>query len=382
MKQNKLTAFYISFAQLCTEDGETLWHANQADNIDDGQLRELAYQWNDVKQAKLNKISWPDAAHLASLLLDEDLALRPATWNKVLQHPFLAAEMGTTPRKRIVMSCPEMGTINANNSGPYDQNVMEKVSHLQQIGFVKFGFDRAGTSTAREKDGALFDKAFALLDEGKRGEAIELLKSTDWWYGYQTSVKQAVKLECQGFDGILDVTCIQGGFITQLEAAEMERIMVEAKADCAKSHIDVQYEITEVSYYEFLMDYEPVLHTDDQILAKQHQVQQALAAVGEEPDCDRHGNASVTIESSEAVEVATHERDLHFELAEAWAQLAAKDEELLAKDEELAKVTAVQEEQLAAKDAEVASVVAAKDKELQQLRAQLARLEGVPPQRD
>ena len=93
-------------------------------------------------------------------------------------------------------------------------------------------------------------------------------------------------------------------------------------------------------------------------------IQQALETVGEEPDCDRHGNASVTIESSEAVEVSTHERDIHLELAEAWAQLAAKDEEL------------------AAKDAEVASVVAAKDKELQQLRAQLARLEGVPPQRD
>ena len=79
----------------------------------------------------------------------------------------------------------------------------------------------------------------------------------------------------------------------------------------------------------------------------------------------------MTIESSEAVEVVTHERDIHLELAEAWAQLAAKDEELSAK-----------EEQLVAKDAEVASVVAAKDKELQQLRAQLARLEGVPPQRD
>ena len=364
----------MSFAQLCTEDGATLWHANQADNIDEGQLRELAYQWNDIKQAKLNKIAWPDAAHLATRLLSEDPTLRPTTWDQVLQHPFLIAEMGTTPRKRIVMSCPEMGTINADNSGPYDQNVMEKVSYLQQIGFVKFGFDRAGTSTAREKDGALFDKAFALLDEGKRGEAIELLKSTDWWYGYQTSVKQAVKLECQGFDGILDVTCIQGGFITQLEAAEMERIMVEAKADCAKSHIDVQYEIREVSYYEFLMDYEPVLHNDDQSLAKQHQVQQALEAVGEEPDCetnlaqpdlDSHGDTVPATDSSLSVD------DCALVKAEEMARVvAAKDEELAAKDEELA-----------AKDEEIASVVAAKDEELKQLRAQLERLEGVPPQR-
>eukprot|EP01043_Picozoa_sp_COSAG02_P048479 COSAG02_NODE_4764_length_5007_cov_15.816052_1_plen_69_part_00 len=55
---------------------------------------------------------------------------------------------------------------------------------------------------------------------------------------------------------------------------------------------------------------------------------------------------------------------VHTQLAEARAQLAAKDEELVAKDEELA------------------SVVAAKDEEeLKQLRAQLERLEGVPPQR-
>ena len=62
-------------------------------------------------------------------------------------------------------------------------------------------------------------------------------------------------------------------------------------------------------------------------------------------------------------------------LAEAF--LPRQAEELQTRE-----VIAVQEEQLAAKDAEVASVVAAKDKELQQLRAQLARLEGVPPQRD
>eukprot|EP01043_Picozoa_sp_COSAG02_P134033 COSAG02_NODE_72146_length_187_cov_96.465909_1_plen_54_part_01 len=33
---------------------------------------------------------------------------------------------------------------------PYNPDVMEKVSELQRIGFVKFGFDRAGTSTAVE----------------------------------------------------------------------------------------------------------------------------------------------------------------------------------------------------------------------------------------
>lgn len=321
-----------------------VWDANQADNIDDEQLHQLAYQWASVKATKMKKVVWPQAAHLTSLLLSDPAHHRPKTWDQVMQHPFLASKSAAMSTKRIVMSCPEFGTINADGCGPYDQNVMEKVSQLQQVGFVKFGFDRAGTSTAREKDGALFDKAFALRDEGKYDEAIELLKATDWWYGYQTSVKQAVKLESQGFDGELNVTCIQGGFITQLEAAEMERIMVEATSDCAKSGIEVRYVITEVSYYEFLMEYEPL--SDDQLLGKQQQVQQTSKALDEELDCDTHGGASMTIKPGEAVEVDAHQSDVHTQLVEAREQLAAKDEEL------------------------------------QQLRAQLARLEGVPPPRD
>ena len=51
-------------------------------------------------------------------------------------------------------------------------------------------------------------------------------------------------------------------------------------------------------------------------------------------------------------------------------ELAAKDGELAAKDEELAATVAAKDEELAAKDGE-----------LELLRAQLARLEGVPPQR-
>jgi hypothetical protein len=68
----------------------------------------------------------------------------------------------------------------------------------------------------------------------------------------------------------------------------------------------------------------------------------------------------VTIESSEAVEVVTHERDIHLELAEAWAQLAAKDEELSAKDEELS----AKDEELSAKDEELAKVIAVQEEQL------------------
>ena len=131
--------------QLSTEGGMMLWDANQADNIDDLQLRQLAYQWADVKDAKLQKIVWPQARHLASLLLGEHAQHRPATWDQVMRHPFLASE-GSAKQKRVVMSCPEMGTISADGvSGPYNQQVMDKVSELQQIGYLKFGFDRQGT---------------------------------------------------------------------------------------------------------------------------------------------------------------------------------------------------------------------------------------------
>eukprot|EP01051_Picozoa_sp_SAG22_P010368 SAG22_NODE_931_length_6450_cov_2.817981_3_plen_119_part_00 len=66
-----------------------------------------------------------------------------------------------------------------------------------------------------------------------------------------------MKLEAQNFDGVLEVTCIEGGPITQLEAQEMARIMKEATRDCAKSGISVQYSISLVSFYEFLQQHDP-----------------------------------------------------------------------------------------------------------------------------
>ena len=31
--------------QLCTMDGQTLWNANQADNIEEEEMHDLAYRW-------------------------------------------------------------------------------------------------------------------------------------------------------------------------------------------------------------------------------------------------------------------------------------------------------------------------------------------------
>ena len=80
--------------QLCTKDGATLWHSDQADNIDDDQLQQLAHEWDELKAAKLKRIVWPQAAPLVSWLLQENPAHRPQSWDQVMQHPFLAAEAG------------------------------------------------------------------------------------------------------------------------------------------------------------------------------------------------------------------------------------------------------------------------------------------------
>jgi chromosome segregation ATPase len=156
--------------------------------------------------------------------------------------------------------------------------------------------------------------------------------------------------------------------------------MEEAKSDCSMSGIAVRYQITKMSYRDFVAKYE------------------------HEPGDRQQAREVANYEAGEMGDNAGP--DVHTQLAEARAQLAAaqandeelasvvvaKDEELAsvvaAKDEELASVVAAKDEELAAKDEELAakdeelaSVVAAKDEELKQLRAQLERLEGVPPQR-
>ena len=54
--------------QLCTKDGATLWHADQADNIDKKQLRQLAHEWLESRAEKLENIVWPKAAHMVDWL--------------------------------------------------------------------------------------------------------------------------------------------------------------------------------------------------------------------------------------------------------------------------------------------------------------------------
>ena len=166
----------------------------------------------------------PQARHLVHWLLQEDALHRPQSWADVLRHPFLAEE---DPNHRvIVMSCPEHGTLDPNGGPPYNQSVMDKVNELQQRGRLKGGFDRAGSSNSDARDAETWPKIFKTEREEQLYEEDDakrkgLIKSTYWFAGYQSAAKAQMKLECQSFDGTLEVICIQGGAITDAEHEEV-----------------------------------------------------------------------------------------------------------------------------------------------------------------
>lgn len=405
-----------------------------------------------------------------------------------MQHPFLAGQMGPVMYKRVVMSSPEYGTLSMIGEGPFNQPIMEKVSKFQQLGLLKLGFDRAGTSTAvktleeNKKWSVAFDGSLAVAQVGSAmrlhglqpseaelqdlikecntdglkvisdsgGEMTlfpgtidflefvamvrkmndipasediypeddlkkcfekfaratsldakkQIFKTTSWFYGYQTGVKNFVKAEAQDFNGVLDITCIQGGPITQLEADEMDRIMREAASDCAKSGIHLaaqsdgakkeaccEYVVSKLSYRDFLrqvsyVDYvketsksqlqEPISQPEDKEPELELEQTQENDAGGGSVE-GRHGD---TVQSDADArdgvsDLTDRERAMETQLKDTRAQLAAKDQELAAAKQ-------AEEQRLAAETAERERLAA----ENEQLRAQLARLEGVPPQRE
>ena len=82
--QLEMWNFCVTMYQLVTRDGATLWHSDQADNIDEKQLRQLASSWSKIRSEKLEKIVWPKAAHLVDWLLQENPAHRPQSWDQVM----------------------------------------------------------------------------------------------------------------------------------------------------------------------------------------------------------------------------------------------------------------------------------------------------------
>ena len=54
----------------------------------------------------------------------------------------------------------------------------------------------------------------------------------------------------------LEVVCINGGPITQVEQEEMATILADAKADAAKSDVSMSTSMATMSYCQFLASFE------------------------------------------------------------------------------------------------------------------------------
>lgn len=82
-------ALGVVLFQMCT--GETLFHTNDEDNMDEESLLQL-FEWSDgFKGKKLSKVSNPDARNLIAQLLSRDPKRRPSA-ERVLSHPFLSGK--------------------------------------------------------------------------------------------------------------------------------------------------------------------------------------------------------------------------------------------------------------------------------------------------
>ena len=77
-----------------------------------------------------------------------------------------------------------------------------------------------------------------------------------WFYGYATAVKRCILLEVQGFKGRLELICIKGGPITQVEAQEMGTLLADAQKDAELSSIIVECEIDirAMSFHDFIQE--------------------------------------------------------------------------------------------------------------------------------
>ena len=146
--------------------------------------------------------------------------------------------------KVLVMSCPEMGTLSPFNEPPYDQEVMAKVEGMQKADKVKMGFDRKGSSTTHPED------------ENVDWTDKEQVRSSKWMYGFVTAAKKVISTESQGFAGKLVIVCIEGGFITQVEAEEMQKVVNLAKKDAGQSGVRCRIELRTMAYCDFLQTYD------------------------------------------------------------------------------------------------------------------------------
>ena len=198
-------------------------------------------------------------------------------WQPIPEH--VPPAMGRLlTKKSIVLSCPEFGTLDPDggpNTGTnkYDSPVMRTVMQLQKLsdGAIQMGFDRAGTSTSDDRDKATWDKlnpetAVYVTDVTERKE---LVKQTFWFVGYKAAAKAQMKLACQAFDGTVEIVCLKGGLVTDVEQEEMDTIIADGIEDAKKSGVECQIEKKVMSFYTFLQEYgQPYGVTAELLLAQ------------------------------------------------------------------------------------------------------------------
>ena len=197
----------------------------------------------------LQKMSYYD------FLQKYDPSAREAPWNENFEQ---------LAKKSIVLSCPEFGTLDPHggpnaSTGGYDSPVMLTVMRLQKLSFgaIQMGFDRAGTSTSDERDRDVWEKlnpktAVYVSDVTVRKK---LVKQTIWFAGYKAAAKAQMKLACQAFDGLVEIICLKGGLVTDVEQEEMDTIIADGIQDAKKSGVECQIERKDMSFYTFVHEY-------------------------------------------------------------------------------------------------------------------------------
>eukprot|EP00928_Gymnodinium_smaydae_P045347 TRINITY_DN30241_c0_g1_i1.p1 TRINITY_DN30241_c0_g1~~TRINITY_DN30241_c0_g1_i1.p1 ORF type:complete len:1440 (+),score=237.39 TRINITY_DN30241_c0_g1_i1:90-4409(+) len=151
----------------------------------------------------------------------------------------------STKRRIIIMSSPEKGSGCPSGGAPFNVHIMDELRALQYRqtdGTLNFtmAFDRAGSSTAHDLD--------AERGQWYLGNESDI-KETHWFYGYKSRVKACAFVECQNFDGVVEVVCIHGGPITQVEQKEMPSIIRDARFDAGKSGVRCAIDIRYVNYH-------------------------------------------------------------------------------------------------------------------------------------
>jgi hypothetical protein len=100
-------------------------------------------------------------------------------------------------------------------------------------------------------------------------ERKKLVKRTIWFAGYKAAAKAQMRLACQAFDGTVEIICLKGGLVTDVEQEEMDTIIADGITDAKKSGVECRIEKKVMGFYSFVQEYgEPYGVTVESLLAQ------------------------------------------------------------------------------------------------------------------